>query len=119
MSLVIKCVAAVYLHLSALAAPNAVTSLARGQGVQPPSLTRALHLFRCGGVEQQHQAALLRVNAHELQQDAVYAQALRDHQQPVAFKQTQKHLGLKLKERRRHVGQSATGTSSLTPAYKS
>lgn len=69
------------------------------------------HLFRCGGVEQKDQAVLLRVNPHELQQDAVYPHPLRHDQQPVTAEQTQKHLSLKLQQRARHLG----GTRALQP----
>lgn len=62
------------------------------------------NLFGCGCVEQQDQAALLGVNPQELQQDAVDAQPLRRHQQPVGLEQTQKHLGFEVQQRARHLG---------------
>lgn len=85
--------------------------------LQKPSYnTRDLpaHLLRCGGVQQQDQAALLGVNPHELQQDAVYPHALRRHQQPVNLKQTEEHLRLKLQQRTRHVGGNKTPTTTTT-----
>lgn len=63
-----------------------------------------MYLFRCGCVEQKDQAPLLRVNPHELQKDAVYPHPLRHYQQPVTAEQTEKHLGLKLQQRPRHIG---------------
>lgn len=61
------------------------------------------YLFSRAGVEQQNQAALFRVDPHELQKDAVYPHPLRHHQQPVTAEQTEEHLGLKLQQRPRHV----------------
>lgn len=63
-----------------------------------------MYLFRCGCVEQKDKAPLLRVNPHELQKDTVYPHPLRHDQQPIVAEQTEKHLGLKLEQLLRHVG---------------